>query len=385
MNGDLKANVKSLLKKHHFLYLVYYGVMSTLLKIIGLSVKTDKHLILFVSFGGRRCTDSPKAIYEFMRNDPRFAGFKLVWGFVNPNEFPEIEQKVKMDTLKYYSTSLKAGCWITNVAIERGLSYKKDNTFYLYTGHGSPIKKGGKEVKYNNTFRSVAKSSADAYLAQSEFEKAIRGRGQKTVYMTGIPTNDILSNHDSCYRDQIRKELGINGDKKAILYAPTFREYSHLGAVDMPDVDFNMWHQLLGDDFVILYRAHPESDKKSYKGQDWFIDVTKWESIEPLMIASDLLISDYSGLITDYSIMHKPIYLWTYDYYQYESTRGLYFDVRKVLPYAEKEETLLSMIKDGYSPKQKEMLYEFQKEYATVYGSATHKVVDLLFNKITGQ
>ncbi len=387
MSTNLKINLKSLLKRYKFLYNIYFKVVSALIKVIRLFVKTDDRLIMFVSFGGRRYADSPRAIYESMRHDKRFSGYKLVWGFVNPNDFPEIEYKVGVDTIKYIITSLKARCWVTNVSIERGLHYKGNRTFYLYTGHGSPIKKCGSDVKYKNTFKSAGKSSVDACLAQSEFEKEIRSRllavSSDEAYLIGVPTNDILANYDEKYRNAIRKELGIEDGKKAILYAPTFREYSHLGATDMPEVDFFKWHYLLGEDYVILYRAHPESNAKPIRDENWFIDVTKCEDIEPLMIASDILISDYSGLITDYSIMHKPIYLWTYDYEQYEKSRGLYFDVRLVLPYAEKEETLLSMIKDGYSPKQEEMLSEFQQKYAPIYGSATQKVVDLIFNKIS--
>ncbi len=386
MSNNLKLNLKSLLKRYQFLYNLYFKLGSALIKVIRPFVKTDDRLILFVSFGGRRYADSPKSIYECMRNDNRFSDYKLVWGFVNPNDFPEIKRKVKIDTIKYFITSLKARCWVTNVSIGRGLSYKGNRTYYLYTGHGSPIKKCGSDVKYKNTFKSSGKSTVNACLAQSEFEKEIRSRllavSSDEAYLTGAPTNDILANYDEKYRNAIRKELGIKDNEKAILYAPTFREYSHLGSTDMPEVDFFKWHRLLGDDYVILYRAHPESNAKPIRNEDWFVDVTKWEDIEPLMIASDALISDYSGLITDYSIMHKPIFLWTYDYEQYEKTRGLYFDVRKVLPFAEKEETLLSMIKEGYSQEQNAMLIKFQQEYATVYGSATRNAVDLIFDKI---
>lgn len=100
------------------------------------------------------------------------------------------------------------------------------------------------------------------------------------------------------------------------------------------------------------------------------------------MIASDMLVSDYSGLIPDYSIMHKPIYLWTYDYVQYEEARGLYFDIRKVLPYAEKEEDLLQLIKDGYTDTQKDAVLKFQQKYAPVFGHGTENAVDLVWDKI---
>lgn len=378
---SIKTKIITLIKRHRLLYVIFYVVASSFINLLKLFVKADDKLILFVSSGGRRYTDSPKAIFEYMRIDERFRDYIFVWAFVNPAEFPEIENKVKIDTIKYFIITLKARCWVTNVNIQRGLSYKGKRTFFLYTGHGSPIKKCGSAVKNKTTFRSIGKSSSDACLAQSDFEMEIRGRHRS--YLTGTPTNDILANYNEEYRRKIRKELGIKDGKKAILYAPTFREYKSGDSYEMPQVDFEKWHEWLGDSFVILYRAHPVAKSSIIKNGDWFVDVSNESDIEPLMIASDMLISDYSGLITDYSIMHKPIYLWTYDYEQYDKFRGLYFDVRKVLPSTEKEEKLLSMIKEGYSKEQNEMLYRFQQEYATIYGSATRNAVDLIFNKIS--
>lgn len=386
MNTDLKSRLKAVLKRFRFLYKLYYYVMTLFVNVIKLFVSTDEKLILFVSFGGRRCTDSPKAIYDYMLNDPRFNGYKLVWGLLNPQDFPGIKDKVKLDTLNYYIVSLKARCWITNVLIERGLNYKGKNTFYLYTGHGSPIKKCGPDENNKDHFRSAAKSSFDACLAQSNFEKEVRSRVLfipiDQVYLTGAPTNDILSNYDEDYRLSIRAKLGVEANKKAILFAPTFREYRHYGTFDMPEVDFEKWHDILGDDYVLLYRAHPIAMLKKNSNKDWFIDVTYYSEIESLMIASDILVSDYSGLIPDYSIMHKPIYLWTYDYEQYQETRGLYFDIREVLPYAEKEEDLLQLIKDGYTDTQKDAVLKFQQKYAPIFGHGTSNAVDLIYDII---
>lgn len=381
MEVSIKSKIITLLKRHRLLYILFYQVASSFINLMKLFIKVDDRMILFVSFGGRRYTDSPKAIFEYMRKDDRFRNYKFVWAFVNPVDFPEIENKVKIDTFKYFITTLKARCWVTNVNIQRGLSYKGKHTFFLYTGHGSPIKKCGSAVNNKTTFRAIGKKSIDACLAQSDFEREFRGR--HITYLTGTPTNDILANYSEDYRKNIRKELGVKDGKKAILYAPTFREYKSGDSYDMPEVDFMKWHECLGDGFVILYRAHPVAKSSSMIDVDWFIDVSNVSDIEPLMIASDILVSDYSGLITDYSIMHKPIYLWTYDYEKYEKFRGLNLDVRKVLPSAEEEEVLLSMIKEGYSKEQKELLLRFQQEYATVFGTGTQNAVNLIFDYIT--
>lgn len=387
MNNDFKSKVKAYLKRNRGVFLCYYYIMSLVVNVIKLFVKTDNKLILFVSFGGRRCTDSPRAIYDYMLKDPRFVDYKLVWGVINPNDNPEIPLKVKLDTLDYYVTSLKARCWITNVFVERGLNYSGKNTFYLYTGHGSPIKKCGKDENNKDHFRPKAKFHFNASLAQSEFEREIRGRGMDLtndeVYLTGAPTNDILSNYDEGLRNSIRAELGISPSQQAILYAPTFREYRHYGTFDMPEVDFYRWHKYLGDNYVILYRAHPIAMCEKKNTENWFIDVTEYERIEPLMIASDILISDYSGLIPDYSIMNKPIYLWTYDYEEYEKARGLYFDIRKVLPSTSNEDELLGMIKVGFSKAQKEQVEAFKATYATYHGSGTENSVNRIWENIS--
>lgn len=386
MNTDFKSKAKELLKRNKTFYFFYYNVMSFLINVLKLFVKTDNKLILFVSFGGRKATDSPRAMYEFMRQDARFKDYKLVWGLIKMEDYPEIPDKVRIDTLSYFLTALQARCWITNVLVERALNFTGKNTFYLYTGHGSPIKKCGIDENNKEHFKSRAKSFFNATLAQSNLEKDVRGRNfnldDEHIYMTGSPTNDILVNHTIEYRDSIRKELNIAENKVAILYAPTYREYNGIGRFENKNVNFDNWHNILGDDFVILYRAHPISISETIENRDWFIDVSNYNTIEPLMIASDMLISDYSGLIPDYSLTHKPIYLWLYDYEEYDSTRGLYFDLRKVLPWAKTEEKLLNLIKEGYSESQQHLVMDFQKEYAPISGKGTCNAVDIVWNNI---
>lgn len=387
MSKDKKARIKAFLKRNTFFYRCYYYVMSFLVNLIKIYVTTDEKLILFVSFGGRRCTDSPWAIYEYMMKDPRFSGYKLVWGVIKPEDYPNIPLKVKIDSLKYYIVSLKARCWITNVLIERGLNYSGKNTYYLYTGHGSPIKKAGSEEHNSGHFQSAARYRMNASLSQSEFEREIRSRvmniSPENVYLTGAPTNDILANYSTVYRDRIRTELGIRPEKIAILYAPTFREYQNYGTFDMPEANFKKWHEILGDDYVILYRAHPIAEYDRINSNNWFIDVSSYESIEPLMIASDCLVSDYSGLIPDYSITEKPIFLWPYDYDLYEKERGLYFDIRKELESTDDEDQLLDLIlHSDFKKNVKDFVIPFRNKYATEYGHGTQKAVDLIYKNI---
>lgn len=201
------------------------------------------------------------------------------------------------------------------------------------------------------------------------------------MHVIGMPKNDILVHYTEDYRSELRKRIGIPEGKKAILYAPTFREEANFKEVF--DVDVNLWKQNLGDDYVLLYRAHPVISSDTKQNNDFFIDVTNYEVVEDIMIASDLLVSDYSGIIFDYCIMDKPIFLWPYDYDKYNAIRGLYFDIRKELLYKEDQGELTKVIKEAdFKKVVEEYVIPFKNKYETEYGNATSKALDLIYNNI---
>ena len=48
--------------------------------------KVDDKLAIFISFHGRGYSDNPKAIYEQMKQDPRFDGYRFIWFIKNHKE-----------------------------------------------------------------------------------------------------------------------------------------------------------------------------------------------------------------------------------------------------------------------------------------------------------
>ena len=140
---------------------------------------------------------------------------------------------------------------------------------------------------------------------------------------------------------------------------------------------------MLGEKYVLLYRAHPivSSDVKS--NDSFFIDTTHYEMVEDVMIASDILVSDYSGIIFDYCVMEKPIFLWTYDYDRYNAIRGLYFDIRRDLPSQADESQLLEMIKTAdLSKNVQEWVIPFREKYATEFGNGTRNALDIIYKNL---
>lgn len=382
---EVKERFMNFVKRSRFVYNCYYYLFSGVLKVLKLFVNPDDKLALFISYGGRYYNDSPKCIYEAMKVDHRFDGFRLVWAFRNPRKYPNIKDKVKIDSFSFFTTALKARLWIANVHMERGLDFKGKHTFYLNTTHTLLPKLAGSQVNRKNTFTTNAKSKCDCYSVQCEYEKEILYKVRDKVRIIGYPKCDIIANYSEFDRKAIRYKLNLPDDKIVILYAPTYREDSST-QMNCP-VDFKKWEALLGKDYIVLFRAHPVvANNTSIDSSSGFVfDMSSYDDNNDLIIASDILISDYSGIFFEFGIQEKPMFCFAYDYDEYIKLRGLYFDIRSELPggYLTEDE-LLDYIKRGNKEEIMKTVHDFRAKYITVYGNATSQCLDIIYNNIMG-
>lgn len=390
----MKKFLMSIVKYCKPIYVFYYYVGSFLLNVLKIFVRSQDNLILFVSFGGKKFDDSPKAIYEAMLKDKRFQDFEFVWAFQNPEKFSLPRGRIiKTDTFQYFVTAIKARCWITNSSIERGLGFTGKKTFFYNTWHGTPIKKMGTDIDDTNTsFRSKNTWNMDVLTCQGKYEAEIFSRvfeieAGKCI-VCGLPRNDVLANVSSEQKKEIRDKLGIPEDKKAILYAPTFREYEKnesLKCIFQAPLSFSKWKEKLGEEYVVLLRVHYEAlQDMDLSGQKGFVyDVSSYPYLNDLMIASDLLISDYSSIFFDYAILEQPMICYTYDYEEYTKNRGMYFDIRKELPGGSvTEEQLLALVKSFPKEEVLNQVRAFRDKYVECYGKATETSLNIILDSI---
>ena len=389
----MKTALINKIKYSKTLYSVYYSVMNTVINSVKLLFKTDDKLILFNSFAGRKFDDSPYALFEAMKKDERFKDYKLVWAFHNLDQYDvKGAEKIKTDTPEYFKTALKARVWITNSSFERGLHFKKKNTFYFNTWHGTPIKKMGNDIENNQSFGEKGKNSTDVMTAQSDFEIDVFSRmfgiPKNHFLKCGLPRNDILCSYDASLRNKLREKLGIKDNQKVILYCPTFREFekdNNNNVVLKPPIHLDQWKKELGNEYVLLFRAHYEVAKAMDIKDDSFVrNMTDYPSLNELMIASDILISDYSSVFIDYSIMDKPMLHFTYDYDKYASLRGMYFDIRDFINGSDNEEQLISLIKDLNTEQEVEKTRVFRNKYVNYYGNAVKESLNCISAHLGG-
>lgn len=386
--SKLKKRVEYLIKHSAGVQLLYRKGMSLFFHLLGFFVATDEKLVLLSASGGRKYGDSPKELFEAMRKDPRFSGYRYVWAFENPDRFcVDGCDKVQMDSLAYFLTALKAKVWITSVNIERGLRFKKRGTLYINTWHGAGTKKIGNACSGRKDYDF---SDVDMMLVQSDFEKEIFLRDflcrPEAIRKVGFPRNDELFHMQQEQINELRRELGIPEGKKVLLYAPTWRDSKDGGiSYDFdPPVDMKEWERQLSDEWVVLFRTHPFTTKFHVEFNDFIRNVTSYENLNHLLAMTDILITDYSTIIYDCVIAGKPFICFGYDYDEYKDERGFYFDLKEEYPggVLKTQEEVFDRIQELSSSDDLPAFEQFRRKYVQAGGNATSAVLDELSSRL---
>ncbi len=214
----------------------------------------------------------------------------------------------------------------------------------LQTWHGTPLKKLALDkagLRPRARLAALAEGRRwDILLAQNPFSaeifrSAYAFRGP--IWQEGYPRDDILArggkneNGSGDTGAAVRARLGIAPDAKVVLYAPTWRD-DRPGVVDHLDVA--AFARRLGPGYVTLIRGHSRTLRPGASvTADGVIDVTGYPEISELYLAADMLVTDYSSVMFDFTVTGKPIFFYVPDLEHYrDQTRGFTFELFPVAP-----------------------------------------------------
>lgn len=379
-----------ILKHSKRIQFLYRKIMSNVFQFIGVFVKQDEKLILFSSFAGKKFNDSPKVLYDAICVDPRYAGYRLVWAFEHPDNFnlPRGE-KVKIDTLTYFLTALKAKIWICSVNIERGLSFKKKDAIYINTWHGAGTKKIGNACAGRNDYDF---SSVDMMLVQSQFEQEIFERDFRcrpdAIRIVGFPRNDELFTiaSDSNKIEKLRRQFEIPEGKKVILYAPTWRDSKDGGLSYKFESPINVkkWKEQLSGEYVMLFRMHTFTTIFDMKYDEFARNVSSYDNLNHILAISNVVITDYSTIVYDSAVARKPFVCWGFDYDRYYEERGFYFDLNVEYPggVLKTEDEVIARVKSVINGADADKYEAFRKKYIEAGGDSVSKIMGELSKRL---
>jgi CDP-glycerol glycerophosphotransferase len=356
-----------MIKKYGYLSLIYIFNM--------LPVKRNK--VFLFSYYGSQYGCNPKYITEYILANYPADKFDLVWAFnkLDLNKAVAGVRKVKTMSFKYFYELCTSQIIITNFRTT-DLFVKRKNQYYIQTWHSSlrlkQIEKDAENSLPDHYVQMAKKDSlkCDLLLSGSRFGTEIFKRSfwyDGEIFEHGIPRNDLLFQSNSNKRDEIKHRLNIQYETKVLLYAPTFRKGNNL---DVYDLDYSQIVEKLtnkfGGEWMVLVKLHPHllSQSNGLVYGEKVMDVTAYDDVQELLFIADVLISDYSSLIFDFSITNRPCFLYVPDVVEYiNQDRELYFDLME-LPFisATSNKDLIKKIEEFQYEKYKKGLSKFLED-----------------------
>jgi teichoic acid ribitol-phosphate primase len=200
----------------------------------------------------------------------------------------------------------------------------------------------------------------------------------------GIPRSDMLFGEERTAKAQqrIRERYGLPAACRVILYAPTFRG-DDVGSARFPEfIDFRLLRDTLADGHVLLVRKHPFVRAPLAIADDlrnFLIDVSDYPEINELMLVADVLVTDYSSSIYEFSLRERPIVFFAPDHEAYERQRGFFLDYRNEGPGPVFETTreLADYLRQGEFDLERVRRFR-QKWFEVADGRASERFVDRL-------
>lgn len=358
--------------------------------------------VVFESHLGRSYGDSPRALYEELRR--RGVPVRAVWSYQgSPKGFPADAELVRRWSWRYLRELAQAEFWIDNQGFPLKLA-KRPETTYIQTWHGSALKRMGFDAP---GLRTVPETERRLYQrAVDRFDHfVVRGRHdevtlahafripEEKLLRTGYPRNDALvrareSSGPSREAEELALRLGVRRDLPVVLYAPTFRALDGGGVRSFTfPFDVEEFARRFGDRLTLLVRTHYLNSvtlPPSVHGR--VIDAGREPDITPVLLLADVLVTDYSSVMFDYSLLQRPMVFFAYDQEEYEDGRGTYFDLAEEAPgpvvrTADELFEVLSRLDDPSGPAaHKARLKEFMTRYGEYdQGDAAARIADRFF------
>ncbi len=206
------------------------------------------------------------------------------------------------------------------------------------------------------------------------------GLEKSKIYALGAPRADyFFKNSKDEARARLVEQYPELEGKKIVLYAPTFRDDEQKNKALMSRFPFEEFAKL--QDYALLVRLHPQVGGYLKDGEG-FINVSDYKSVSELALAADILISDYSSVIMDFTVQSKPVVYFAFDLEDFQnSERGFYFDYETYVggAVAKTGEELIEIFKSGDFKEEKIAKFrDFNFDYLDKYSS--RRVIEKLVN-----
>ncbi len=266
----------------------------------------------------------------------------------------ELDIRTVFDTAEGYFTCFKYGYYMATAKVLLVDDYieliykipRREDNYLIQVWHAcgafktfgfSRLGRPGGQKQKNNAHRNydfctVSSSEICKYYAEGF------GLSLEKVVPTGVPRTDIFFSEE--YKEKARNEIyskypHLKG-KNVILFAPTFRgNGKKSGYYPENRFDFIKLYEHFKGEYVIIIKHHPFVNNRveipaEYEGK--IIDMSDNEELNELLFITDVLITDYSSVVFEASLLDIPMLFYSFDLQNYIATRGFYYEYDSFVP-----------------------------------------------------
>lgn len=332
-------------------------------------IPINNNNIYFMCFEGNNFGFDPKACVDWL-NENKKGKYKMFCGIKKTQEYVyENLTFLKLNSIKSIFYLMTSKIIIYNINPPSYIPYRKKQIL-INTWHGFPFKKCG---KYTTNYSKEQFNLSTYFLSHSEtytndlLKDSFEYEGR--ILNIGTPRNDVFFNVKKMNknREKILEKFNINKNDRILLYAPTFRNNFLQGNFN---INFSKLKLALenkfGGNWFFLIRLHPLISSKCNINIPNIIDVSKWDDMQELLCAADILITDYSSCIWDFGLTRKKAFIFADDLNEYQQNRGLYHSLYELpFPVAINNNELISNIENFENNKYVKLCDEYYKRIKT--------------------
>ncbi len=314
----------------------------------------------------------------------------FIWSAKNKFNFPDDVKKVYPKTLLYYFYLITSKYVITNIELSSFIP-KKKNAVWINTWHGGgAFKRVEHEEKtfYQRFTKKLIAKKTDWYISSSEKFSEIMQKStgiQKEKFLpVGMPRNDVFFDNEKIKlaNEKVRKYFNLDEKDFVVLYAPTYR--GKLNSTFDIKFDFEKFYKKVlsvsDRNVKILFRAHHAMLSSFTFESDYIVEATNYSDMQELLCTADFLITDYSSVIWDYSLLKKPAVLFVPDLNLYEYERGFYTPISDwAFPFYKTNEELCKNFSIKVDIQKIELYHKSLRSYET--GHSCDAIFDLLMGR----
>ncbi|AJT66753.1 hypothetical protein T261_5121 [Streptomyces lydicus] len=305
-----------------------------------------REAVLYSSFGGRAYGDSPRAVHEELVR--RGTEVTHLWAVRDAQAaVPDTARAVVVGSAEWHGALAHSRWIVTNTHLPRWF-LRRDGQTVVQTWHGTPLKQIGAGLA--GTYCAGLPHLAPRPRLGRQWSVLLSPNAHSTPVLrsalgfsgelleSGLPRTDALLSAD---RDRtaaaVRRRLGIPRGKKVVLYAPTPRDDLAYDAAHHRmhlALDLGAARSALSGGHVLLVRSHPlVADRLPAHHAPFALDVSAHPDATELLLAADVLVTDYSSLAADFANTGRPMLFLTPDLPHYRDTlRGFTLDFEARVP-----------------------------------------------------